>query len=196
MGEASFKGAVSLPANRRGRFYGRRLLPRKWGRQVLRAPFPSPQMEEAGFKDAVSFPAKWEQNNPCLLWSNLYRKCLAEPCCAPACGGKVVPTGTKGGRRKAAFILARRRLARRRLPPCREAAPLPPLTWSPSPIDGGGKFLENVIAPSPINGEGKFLGKVCQSLSSRRYLVCHFLHSQGEGVMGVLVYEEPAVIGG
>ena len=64
------------------------------------------------------------------------------------------------------------------------------------PANGRGKFLENVIAPSPINGEGKFLGKVCQSLSFRRYFVCHFLHSLGEGVMGVLVYEEPAVIGG
>ena len=119
-------------------------LPHKWGRQVFRAPSPSQQMGEAGFKDAVSFPAKWEQNNPCLLWSNLYRKCLAEPCCAPACGGKVVPTGTKGGRRKAAFILARRRL-----PPCREAAPLPPLTWSPSPIDGGRQVFRKRNRPLP-----------------------------------------------
>ena len=147
-------------------------------------------MGEAGFKDAVSFPANGSRTTR-AYYGATYTGNALRSLVVPRLRGKGGAAGTKGGRRKAAFILARRRL-----PPCREAAPLPPLTWSPSPIDGGGKFLENVIAPSPINGEGTFLGKVCQSLSSRRYLVCHFLYSLGEGVMRVLVYEEPAVIGG
>lgn len=133
-------------------------LPHKWGRQVLRARSPSPQIGEAGFKGAVSFPAKWEKQvlrmrspspqmgaeQPVLTMEQLIQEMPCGALLCPACGGKVVPTGTKGGRRKAAFILARRRL-----PPCREAAPLPPFTWSPSPIDEGGKFLENVIVPLP-----------------------------------------------
>lgn len=35
-------------------------LPHKWGRQVLRARSPSPQMGEGSFKDAVSFPQMGE----------------------------------------------------------------------------------------------------------------------------------------
>ena len=105
-------------------------LPHKWGRQVLRMQSPSPQM---GAEQPVLTMEQLIQEMPCgaLL--------------CPACGGKVVPTGTKGGRRKAAFILARRRL-----PPCREAAPLPPLTWSPSPIDGGGKCEGKKAAAWPL----------------------------------------------
>lgn len=166
---------------------------------------PSPQMGEAGFKGTVSFPAKWERQvlraqspspqmgaeQPVLTMEQLIQEMPCGALLCPRLRGKGGADRHQRGRRKAAFILARRRL-----PPCREAAPLPPLTWSPSPIDGGGKFLENVIAPSPINGEGTFLENVCQPLSSRRYLICHFLHSLGEGVMGILVYEEPAVIGG
>ena len=73
------------------------------------------------------------------------------------------------------------------------SGPLPPLTWSPSPIDGGGKFLEK--RGPPIDGTNSKEGCVNRPLPSSRYLFRHAFHGQGEWVIGVLVYEQSAIIG-
>ena len=93
------------------------------------------------------------------------RKCLAELCCAPACGGKVVPTGTKGGKPpQAAFILAPQAptttlTAEGRVKPLNPLHLLNPHARQGVSIqapEGCNPFHRSRGPPSPIDGGGKF----------------------------------------